>query len=186
MIDPQFIINLKGKSYPVFAGILDAATKAGLTSLVTRIVQIPDEANGNTAIVMARAEFADGRTFEDVGDCSPRNVSPQIATAALRMASTRAKGRALRDAINCGMTMLEEMPDERSETGGNGYHRQEERPSNPPTRLAPQEAAEGTQRACADCGCDMTPGQVSVSVKYYGMALCLTDQKKHPRLEEAR
>jgi hypothetical protein len=74
-IDPQFIVSLKGRSYPVWAGVLDAATKAGLRSLTTRVVQIPSSENGHLAVVMARAEFEDGRVFEDVGDCSVRRVN---------------------------------------------------------------------------------------------------------------
>jgi hypothetical protein len=110
-IKPEFLINLKGTEFPRFAGVLDAATQAGLRSLCTRIVQLPAPENGHMAVVMARAEFADGRVFEDVGDASPLNTSSQIATAALRLASTRAAGRALRWAINCGATLLEELPD---------------------------------------------------------------------------
>src|SRR5437870_8123593 len=96
-ISKEFVVSLKGKEYPLFAGVLDAATKAGLKSLTTRIVQLPTPDNGNFAVVMARAEFEDGRVFEDVGDCSPASTSHHLASALLRVASTRAKGRVLRD-----------------------------------------------------------------------------------------
>jgi hypothetical protein len=119
-ISKEFIVHLKGKDYPVFAGVLDAATKAGLRSLRTTIVQIPSPENGHLAVVMARAEFDDGRVFEDVGDCSPASTSPQLAAAALRLASTRAKGRVLRDSINVGQTMFEELPDLDLESGHEG------------------------------------------------------------------
>jgi hypothetical protein len=110
-ISKEFIVHLKGRDYPLWTGVLDAATKAGLRSLRTTVIQIPSPENGHMAVVMARAEFEDGRVFEDVGDCSPQSTSPQLATAALRLASTRAKGRVLRDAINVGQTMFEELPD---------------------------------------------------------------------------
>lgn len=116
-IDPRFIVTLKNRDYPVFAGVLDAATKAGLRSLRTTVLQIPSPENGHLAVVMARAEFEDGRVFEDVGDCSPASTSPQLASAALRLASTRAKGRVLRDSINVGQTLLEELPDLDVEVG---------------------------------------------------------------------
>jgi hypothetical protein len=114
-IDRQWIVNLKGKDFPLYAGVLDAATDAGLKSLTTTVLQLPSADNGHYAAVMARAEFADGRVFEDIGDCSPQSTGPHLAAAALRLASTRAKGRCLRDAINCGSTMFEELPD--GETG---------------------------------------------------------------------
>lgn len=101
-VDPQFYVSLKGKSYPVWAGVLDAATRSGLRSLTVKVVQIPAPENGHLAVVSATAVFEDGRVFEDVGDCSPQSTTPQLASAALRLASTRAKGRVLRDAINVG------------------------------------------------------------------------------------
>jgi hypothetical protein len=110
-IKPEFLVQLKGSAFPLFAGVLDAATQVGLRSLCTTIIQLPSPENGHMAVVMARAEFADGRVFEDVGDASPLNTSSQIASAVLRLASTRAAGRALRWAINCGATLLEELPD---------------------------------------------------------------------------
>src|SRR5439155_17968333 len=110
-IDPKFIVTLRNRDYPLFAGVLDAATKAGLRSLRTTVLQIPSSENGHLAVVMARAEFEDGRVFEDVGDCSPASTSPQLAAASLRLAPTRAEGRVLRDSINVGQTMFEELPD---------------------------------------------------------------------------
>ena len=110
-IDKQYIVKLKGKDYPLWAGILNDATNKGLKSLSTTVLQIPSDENGWLAVVMATAEFADGRVFTDVGDCSPKSTTPQLAAAALRIASTRAKGRVLRDAVNVGDTMYEELPD---------------------------------------------------------------------------
>lgn len=110
-IDPEFIVSLKGKTYPLFAGVLDAAHKAGLVSLTTELIQVPHPDNGETAIVKATATFADGRVFQDYGDCSPRSTSPMLAAASIRLASTRGKGRVLRDAVNVGQALLEELAD---------------------------------------------------------------------------
>lgn len=120
MIDPKYILQLKGRAYPTWPGVLDAATRAGLRSLKTTLLQAPSPENGHMAIVLARALFDDGREFEDLGDASPANCSAQIAAAAIRMASTRAKGRALRDALNVGETMYEELPDEERREAANG------------------------------------------------------------------
>jgi hypothetical protein len=155
-ISKEFIVHLKGKDYPVFAGVLDAATKAGLRSLTTRVVQIPAPENGHLAVVMARAEFEDGRVFEDVGDCSPQSTSPQLASASLRLASTRAKGRVLRDSINVGQTMFEELPDLDEEVaqsvgtsrGGPSLYVAEPQP-RPVAPEAPAAAAADRARAAA-------------------------------------
>jgi hypothetical protein len=165
-IDPQHIITLKGKSYPLFAGILDAATKAGLKSIRTTVLQVPTPENGHMAVVMARAEFEDGRVFEDVGDCSPANTSPQLAPAALRLASTRAKGRVLRDAINVGQTMFEELPDLSSMTDT------PETPAPASTNGSGEGAA-----GCVKCGQVLTAGQATFSMRVYGQPLCPGHQK---------
>jgi hypothetical protein len=185
-IDPQFVVSLKGRSYPLYAGVLDAATKAGLKSLTTTIVQIPSPENGNMAVVMARAEFEDGRVFEDVGDASPQNTSPQIATAALRMAATRAKGRVLRDAVNVGQTLLEELPDldeeiERPETAtargaGNGrdhYGAEPGRPTGAGTRSVVAESAAPAlkTRAAAPSAAPEAPEAMVCSTPSCGKAL---------------
>jgi hypothetical protein len=155
-ISKEFVVNLKGKEYPLFAGVLDAAHKAGLRSLTTDLIQIPSPENGHMAIVKARAEFEDGRVFEDLGDCSPASTSPMLVAASIRLASTRAKGRVLRDAVNVGQTLLEELPDLEDEHGhapplpvrGNGGSRGQY-PAEPavtarPSRAAPREPAAGS------------------------------------------
>jgi hypothetical protein len=111
-VNPKWIVSLKGKDYPTWPGILDAAWDEGLLKIEVTMLQAPAEENAWTAIAQARAEFKDGRVFQEIGDCNAKNTSPQIATAAPRMAATRAKGRALRDALNIGETMLEELPEE--------------------------------------------------------------------------
>lgn len=162
-IDRRFVVNLKGKDYVTFQGVLDAATRAGLKSLTTRIVQLPTPENGNEAVVMARAEFADGRVFEDVGDASPKNCSPQIATAALRMASTRAKGRTLRDGVNYGGTLFEELPPLENERGATP-------PANGPRAVNNGRplVADGPPAVCAegDCGVVLTRDEILASKKY--------------------
>lgn len=103
------LLELKGKLYPTYAWVLDEAHNAGLLSLTIKINQMPNDTNGNVAIVTATATDADGRKFTDVGDASPESVNSMIKPHIIRMASTRAKGRALRDMINCGMTLAEEL-----------------------------------------------------------------------------
>lgn len=131
--DRQFVVTLKGRDYVLYAGVLDAATKAGLRSLTTHVEQIPSADNGNLAVVTARVEFDDGRVFEDVGDCSPQSTTPHLAVAALRLASTRAKGRVLRDGINATAELFDDLSPqwERSTVGG------ADRPQATPRKAAP-------------------------------------------------
>ncbi len=108
----KHVVSLQGKEYVLYAGVLSLAHEKGLLSIETLLVQIPGPDNEHTAIVKARVEFADGQRFEEYGDASPRNVTARIATALIRMAATRAKGRAMRDAVNVGETLAEELPPE--------------------------------------------------------------------------
>jgi hypothetical protein len=193
-IDPKFIITLgqgrDAKEYPLYAGILAEAHALGLQSLTTKILQIPGSDNEYTAIVEATALFGDGRLFCDMGDASPRNVNARIATALLRMASTRAKGRALRDAINCGQTMLEELPDlnsldETPESAGDRASRAVQAAER--ERVADrvqQPAAANGQMVCSNpaCGKALTKGQHEVSTRAYGQPLCPACQKLHAKL----
>jgi hypothetical protein len=105
------MITRQGKQYVLFAGLLDEAHSLGLKGIDTDLIQIPDESNGNVAIVKATAEMDDERRFSGIGDASPDNVGRNIAPHLIRMAETRAKARALRDAVNVGATAMEELSD---------------------------------------------------------------------------
>ena len=107
----EFMITRQGKQYVLFAGLLDEAHSRGLRGIDTELVQVPDDANGSVAIVKATAEMDDGRRFSGLGDASPENVGRNIVPHLIRMAETRAKARALRDAVNVGATALEELSD---------------------------------------------------------------------------
>jgi hypothetical protein len=107
----EFMITRQGKQYVLFAGLLDEAHSLGLRGIDTDLIQVPDESNGNVAIVKATAEMEDERHFSGLGDASPENVGRNIAPHLIRMAETRAKARALRDAVNVGATALEELSD---------------------------------------------------------------------------
>lgn len=181
-VQKEFIVDLKGKLYPTWPGVLDAAINAGLVSLKTTVVQIPSPENGNLAVVMARAEFMDGRVFEDVGDCSPESTTPKIAPAALRMASTRAKGRVLRDSINCGDTLLEELPDEAPAPRPAWTPKQQ--PSQGYTPKPPAPAMTDAPK-CSKCPRSLTAGVLATSTRIYGKPLCMDCQQVESKAKVA-
>lgn len=108
MVNEKFLINLQGKSFVTYEGLLDLAHQRGLLSIEVEIIQIPDKENNMTAICKAIAS-TEKETYVDIGDASPSSVNSALIPHIIRMASTRAKARALRDLTNVGMTAIEEL-----------------------------------------------------------------------------
>ena len=104
----EYMIERQGKRFVLYAGLLEEAHSRGLRSIETELLQVPGDGNGEVAIVRAVVRTEDGK-FTGIGDASPQNVNRTIAPHVIRMAETRAKARALRDAINVGVTAFEEL-----------------------------------------------------------------------------
>jgi hypothetical protein len=102
------MIERQGKRFVLYAGLLEEAHSRGLRSIETELLQVPGKENGDVAIVKAVIRTEEGK-FGGIGDASPQNVNRAIAPHLIRMAETRAKARALRDAINVGVTAFEEL-----------------------------------------------------------------------------
>lgn len=115
----EFFIERKGVRMVLYAGLLDEAHERGLRSITTELIQVPTTDNEQTAIVKAEItlepEPNQMRRYEAYGDASPNNVARNITPHIIRMAETRAKARALRDAVNVGAVSLEEMGDDQPE-----------------------------------------------------------------------
>ncbi|CAA9442691.1 MAG: hypothetical protein AVDCRST_MAG02-214 [uncultured Rubrobacteraceae bacterium] len=104
----EYMIERQGKRFVLYAGLLEEAHTRGLRSIETELLQVPAAENGDVAIVRAVVRLEDGK-YAGIGDASPQNVGRQIVPHIIRMAETRAKARALRDAINVGVTAFEEL-----------------------------------------------------------------------------
>lgn len=91
-----------------YAEILKIAHEEGLKSIATELLLQPSEANGRLCIVKATVETDRGR-YEGLGDADPRNVEDFLLPHLIRVAETRAKARALRDAVNVGIISVEEL-----------------------------------------------------------------------------
>lgn len=148
-IREEFYITQHGKRFVLYAGLLDEFHQryAGEKGIATELLQIPIAENGNLAIVKATAVARQddmSYTFEGIGDASPENVARAIVPHIIRMAETRAKARALRDAINIGVTALEELggkqapPDEPNNSAAEATTASQ--PANPATTNPPIKA----------------------------------------------
>ena len=110
-LDPRFVVQIENQDFAKYSGLLDLAHMKKLQSLEVEIVQVPKKENEMVAICKAHARTAFGESFIDVGDANPSNCNYKVAKHLLRMASTRAKARSLRDLTNIGITCLEELGD---------------------------------------------------------------------------
>ncbi|GIW08905.1 MAG: hypothetical protein KatS3mg060_3710 [Dehalococcoidia bacterium] len=105
----EYIVERQGKTFVLYAGLLDEAHNRGLRSIRTELLQAPSDDNGQTAVVHATVELDTG-VYSGIGDAAPNNVAAPMRTCLIRMAETRAKARALRDAINVSAVAFEELP----------------------------------------------------------------------------
>jgi hypothetical protein len=108
-LNDRFIMNIKDKDFVQYAGLLDLAHQHGLIKLEVEHLQFPSQENNHVAICRAVATSNTGAVFSDIADADPKNVTKMIVPHILRMASTRAKARALRDMCNIGITCMEEL-----------------------------------------------------------------------------
>ncbi|PKN33208.1 MAG: hypothetical protein CVU61_14420 [Deltaproteobacteria bacterium HGW-Deltaproteobacteria-19] len=110
-LDERFIVTIDQKDFVVYSGLLDMAHQKNMHRMETELIQFPSKENDHTAICKAVAQTMNGGVFSDIGDANPTNCNSKVARHLIRMASTRAKARCLRDLTNIGMTALEELGD---------------------------------------------------------------------------
>ena len=110
-LDERFITRIKDKEFVLYAGLLDLAHQIGLKSVCSKIIQYPTKDNEFTAVCCAHVVTKRGEVYSDIGDANPKNSNKLVVDHIVRVASTRAKARCLRDMTNIGMTCLEELGD---------------------------------------------------------------------------
>ena len=118
----EFVVERHGRTFVLYAGLLNMAHESGLTAIETQLIQAPTDQNGGVAICSAAVTLttsSGNKRFTGIGDASASSVSPAMQTSLIRMAETRAKARALRDAVNVGMASVEEEGMEDAPFNGN-------------------------------------------------------------------
>jgi len=112
-------VNIQGKEFSTFEEVLKEAHNKGLISISTEMIMNPFELrNGQEnpdgrCIMKATIEMKEGdevTVYQAYGDATPNNVGKMIVPHILRMAETRAVGRALRFALGV-KTLIEELND---------------------------------------------------------------------------
>jgi hypothetical protein len=103
-IDPRHIVQIQGKPFVKFAGLLELAHKRGLQSLTVAWTYN----DGELSLAHAEAVFPFG-TFAEAGDATKENVGPGVKQHFRRVALTRASARCLRLALGLDMVACEEL-----------------------------------------------------------------------------
>ena len=151
-LNKDFIMSIDGKDFVTYQGLLDLAHQKGLSRIEVEIVQFPNMDNEHLVIARAVAETNDGGLFSDYGDASPANCNGRVARHLIRMASTRAKARVLRDLTNVGMTALEELadiPDQASSRQSGRRYKPDPAQGQTKTKPDTKSPARGKSRASA-------------------------------------
>ena len=109
----KYVVNVQGKDFITFPGLLAEAHGQGLVGIETSLVN-PENPKSPIvkAIVTLRSAEAGPqgfKVFTGYGDATETNVAKKVSGALLRMAETRAIARALRFACNIDMTAIEEL-----------------------------------------------------------------------------
>lgn len=104
-IPARFLVQIHGKPFVQYAGLLFLAHARGLVSLKAHFISVTSE----LALAEAEATFADGHTYGECADSTPENVHQKVRAHFPRMALTRAKARCLRDALCIEMCSVEEL-----------------------------------------------------------------------------
>jgi len=112
-INEEHIISIDGKPYVKYAGLLEAAHKSGLKDLQVKLIQSPTRDNGYTAVCEATAVIKTRnreKVYIEIGDANPASIGdPRLNVHSIRIAATRAKARALRDALRISICSVEEL-----------------------------------------------------------------------------
>ena len=104
----RYLVEIQGRQFVTFHGLLHLAHQQGLVSLAARFISVAPE----LALAEATATFQDGRIFTEAADATPGNVNARIRPHFPRMALTRAKARALRDALDIDYVCAAELGEE--------------------------------------------------------------------------
>lgn len=107
----EFVKSLQGKDFILYGGLITLGHAQGIKGIHTRLVQAPSKDNDGMAIVHAVVIDKDGGEWHGIGDADDSNCNKKVASHKIRMAETRAKGRALRDALGIDIVMDSELTD---------------------------------------------------------------------------
>lgn len=117
----KHLVKLQGTPYITVVGLQARLADQGkaIVETDTELLMNPYEKDAEAAVVRFSGWVLDRNgnkhgPFKAFGDASQKNVGPKLKEALIRMAETRAYGRALRIITRSQYTALEELPAEQN------------------------------------------------------------------------
>ena len=104
----DYVISRRGADYVLYEGLLTEAHKQGLKGIWTHLLQTPSAENGDRAVCAAVVETHKGR-FCGLGEARLAEDRSVLGRGLVGLAETRAKARALRDAVGAAPTPFEDL-----------------------------------------------------------------------------
>ncbi len=108
-VSSDYVITRRGVEYVLYTGLLVAAHQLGVVSISAQLLQLPAGDNGWVAVCSALVATQTG-SFTALGDAHPGNAARSDVSTLILLAQLRAKAHALCDALNLGMTPMEDLP----------------------------------------------------------------------------
>ena len=113
-LNQKYVKEINGKKFVLYAGLLDLAHQKKMKAL--RVKQLIVDWEQKSAYCVVEAIFPKqgetiGTIFEGAGSGTQENCGEMTKKHFVEMAHTRAKARALRDALNIDMCSKEELVD---------------------------------------------------------------------------
>jgi len=100
------IVKIQGKDFMTYEGLLKLAHEKGKFDMIITESWVSEDMTRAWCKVRLTAE---GQVFDGFGSSTPENTGSMTENHPVEMAHTRAKGRALRDYLNIGQVMAEEI-----------------------------------------------------------------------------
>lgn len=101
------IVNIKGKNFMTYEGVLNKLHEKSKGNFSLIILESWNSEDLKSATCKVRLTVGDN-IFDGIGSSTPQNTG-KVTDHPVEIANTRAKGRALRDYLNIGEIMTEEM-----------------------------------------------------------------------------
>ena len=161
-MDNKHIVNIKGRKFITYGGLLDEAHKQGLDDM--RIMKLSVDWEKKCAWCMVACKIGE-KEFVGVGSATQENCGPMVKNHFVEMANTRAKSRCLRDALNIDIVALEEL----------GEH---EVAPKPESKVVHEKSIEMPKDLiCSKCKVKINEKVYKYSVEHGGKSLCYSCQK---------